>query len=115
MKPDKSVIIPDSSLSATITLNYPVKFADGLRSELTMRRPNLGDLLDYEPRVNSDIESEATLLGVLCGLKLQEIRMVDSVDYARLQDQYMRFRAVPEQKASAESGGGAVSADEVGA
>ena len=60
-----------------------------------MRRPNMGDLLDHEPKAPDDVASELELIGILCGLKPSEMRLLDATDYARLQDQYVRFRAVP--------------------
>ena len=41
------------------------------------------------------VASELELIGILCGLKPSEMRLLDATDYARLQDQYVRFRAVP--------------------
>ncbi len=86
---------PDSSRSAVITLGYPVQLADRRLEEVTMRRPNMGDLLDHEPKAPDDVASELELIGILCGLKPSEMRLLDATDYARLQDQYVRFRAVP--------------------
>ncbi|WP_300908881.1 phage tail assembly protein [uncultured Desulfovibrio sp.] len=86
---------PDSSRSAVVILNYPVQLADRQLAEVTMRRPNMGDLLDHEPKAPDDVASELELIGILCGLKPSEMRLLDATDYARLQDQYVRFRAVP--------------------
>lgn len=86
---------PDTRKSATITLGYPVQLADRELAEVTMRRPNMGDLLDNEPTSPADVAAELELIGKLCGLKKEEMRKIDSVDYARLQDQYVRFRTVP--------------------
>lgn len=86
---------PDSSRSAVVALNYPVQLADRQLTEVTMRRPNMGDLLDHEPKAPDDVASELELIGILCGLKPSEMRLLDATDYARLQDQYVRFRAVP--------------------
>lgn len=86
---------PDASRSAVVPLNYPVQLADRRLDEVTMRRPNMGDLLDHEPKTPDDVASELALIGILCGLKPSEMRLLDATDYARLQDQYVRFRAVP--------------------
>ncbi len=86
---------PDASRSAVVPLNYPVQLADRRLDEVTMRRPNMGDLLDHEPKAPDDVASELELIGILCGLKPSEMRLLDATDYARLQDQYVRFRAVP--------------------
>lgn len=97
MKPDFKPlnVEPDSSRSAVVALNYPVQLADRQLTEVTMRRPNMGDLLDHEPKAPDDVASELKLIGILCGLKPSEMRLLDATDYARLQDQYVRFRAVP--------------------
>ncbi len=97
MKPDFKPlnVEPDSSRSAVVALNYPVQLADRQLTEVTMRRPNMGDLLDHEPKAPDDVASELELIGILCGLKPSEMRLLDATDYARLQDQYVRFRAVP--------------------
>lgn len=86
---------PDSARSAVVPLKYPVQLADRQLTEVTMRRPNMGDLLDHEPKTPEDVASELELIGILCGLKPTEMRLLDATDYARLQDQYVRFRAVP--------------------
>lgn len=86
---------PDSARSAVVPLNYPVQLADRQLTEVTMRRPNMGDLLDHEPKAPDDVASELELIGILCGLIPSEMRLLDATDYARLQDQYVRFRAVP--------------------
>lgn len=108
-------IIPDTATSACIKLRFPVQLADRKLKDVTMRRPTMGDLLDYEPRTDKDLDGEVTLIGVLCGLKLEEMRKVDPTDYARLQDQYVRFRAVPEQEADTQPGGGPDAPDALGA
>lgn len=94
----KKTIQPDTAKNAVITLNYPVQLADKALEQVTMRRPTMGDLLDHEPKGSDDVIIELTLIGLLCELKQEEMRRLDSTDYARLQDQYVRFRAVPEQK-----------------
>jgi len=106
-------IIPDPSVSATIRLNYPLNLADRTAREVTMRRPSLGDLLDYEPKRTDDVEGEAVLIGILCGLRIEELRGLDSTDYERLQMQYLRFRAVPEQEADKSADNGALPANPV--
>ena len=92
----KSVNVkPDSARSATVALNYHLQLADRQLAEVTMRRPTMGDLLDHEPKGPDDVEAEVELIGILCGLKREEMRLLDPTDYARLQDQYVRFLAVP--------------------
>lgn len=87
---------PDTRKEAVIELGYPVTLADRELTRVTMRRPTLGDLLDHEPKTAEDVKEEVQLIGILCGLKQEEMRLLDSTDYRRLQQQYVRFRAVPE-------------------
>ncbi len=88
-------ITPDDRKSATVQLAYPVTLADRELASVTMRRPTMGDLLDHEPQKPEDVKGEVRLIGILCGLKEEEIRLLDATDYARLQKQYVQFRAVP--------------------
>lgn len=86
---------PDDRKEAVVVLAYPVTLADRELKDVTMRRPTLGDLLDHEPKTEDDVKEEVQLIGILCGLKPEEMRLLDSTDYRRLQQQYVRFRAVP--------------------
>ena len=88
-------IVPDASRNATLALGFPIQLADRVLGEVTMRRPTMGDLLDHEPKSPDDVASELHMLGTLCNLKKEEMRQLDATDYTRLQDQYLRFRAVP--------------------
>lgn len=99
MKPSFNLldnITPDDRKEAVIELAYPVTLADRELTRVTMRRPTMGDIIDYEPVKLEDVKGEVVLLGVLCGLKEQEMRLLDATDYARLQKQYVQFRAVSE-------------------
>lgn len=77
--------------TATITLEYPVQLADKVLEEITMRRPSMGDLLDF-PLERGTLEAEMQLVGHLCGLKLEDLRLVDGEDYGKLQLQLITFR-----------------------
>ena len=89
-------VTPDDRKEAVIKLAYPVTLADRQLDSVTMRRPTLGDILDHEPKRVEDVKEEVILIGLLCGLKEPEMRLLDTTDYARLQKQYVRFRAIPE-------------------
>lgn len=89
-------VTPDDRKEAVIKLAYPVTLADRQLDSVTMRRPTMGDIIDYEPVKLEDMKGEVALIGVLCGLKEQEMRLLDATDYARLQKQYVQFRAVSE-------------------
>lgn len=77
--------------TATITLEYPVQLADKVLEAVTMRRPSMGDLLDF-PLEKGTLEAEMQLVGHLCGLKLEDLRLVDGEDYGKLQLQLITFR-----------------------
>ena len=78
-----------------IDLTYPVQLADKKLESITIRRPNLGNMLDYpmlgENRL-SDFKNEAQLITKLCSLKEEDMHAVDYYDYERIQDEFVRFR-----------------------
>ncbi len=57
-----------------------------------MRRPTLGDLMDCPINGESDISGEAPLLARLCGLNIEDMRMLDASDYTKLQRQFLSDR-----------------------
>lgn len=77
--------------TATIKLEYPVQLADKMLEEVIMRRPSVGDLLDF-PLEKGTFEAELQFVGHLCGLKLEDFRLMDGEDYAKLQLQLITFR-----------------------
>jgi len=79
----------------TITLHFPVRLADRNLTEVTMRRPTMGDLRRNPVNGPQDLAGEMKLLGVLCGLRLEEIEQMDMADYARLTAAFERFRTAP--------------------
>lgn len=85
-----------SELSATIKLEFPIGLADRTLEEVTMRRPAMSDLRKHPVKGPGDIEGEMKQIGALCGLRLEEIDLMDAADYGRLQDAYVRFRTPAE-------------------
>ena len=79
-------------MKETITLKYPLTLADGVLSSLSLRRPDLGDLLDCPVKDGSDIKGEAVLLARLCGMNMEDFRKLDLEDYLQVQKSYLRFR-----------------------
>lgn len=84
--------------TVVISLEYPVQLADRLLTEVEMRRPNLGDLLDNPIRDLNDMNGEMRLYARLCDLVPEEIRELDMADYVKLQKQYLLFRGDAKQE-----------------
>lgn len=82
--------------TATIKLEFPIQLADRTLEEVTLRRPTMLDLRKHPVSGPGDIEGEMKQIGALCGLRLEEMDMMDSADYGRLQDAYIRFRTTTE-------------------
>ena len=82
--------------SETIKLEFPIQLADRLLEEVTMRRPAMVDLRKNPVKGPGDIEGEMKQMGALCGLRLEEMDLMDAADYGRLQDVYVRFRTPAE-------------------
>lgn len=81
--------------SAKIELNFPLELADRTLTELIMRRPTAGEEIDNAPtssNIRKQMEEEAKYFAILCGIKLDEIRGLDTSDYDKLQQQYLAFR-----------------------
>lgn len=80
--------------TASITLEYPVQLADKKLETVTMRRPTVGDMLDFPLTAASGLSEEAALIGHLCDLHSDDIRALDAGDYTVLQNQLLRFRGL---------------------
>lgn len=80
--------------SALVKLEYPVQLADKRLSEVVVRRPTLGDLMDFPVDAATGLKEEVALLAHLCGLNVEDMRALDSGDYGRVQEQVLRFRGL---------------------
>lgn len=56
--------------TAKIALRYPAQLSDRTLSSITMRRPTVGDMLDY-PIKNGGLDEEAALVAALTGCALK--------------------------------------------
>lgn len=83
---------------AVIKLDYPVQLADKLLTEVIMRRPTVGDLLDHPVRKDSSLADEARMLCSLTGLVEEDMRLIDAADYDKLQDQLALFRGLSREE-----------------
>ena len=66
--------------TAKIALRYPAQLSDRTLSSITMRRPTVGDMLDY-PIKNGGLDEEAALVATLTGLRPEDLRELDMEDY----------------------------------
>ena len=57
--------------TAKITLRFPAQLSDRTLSSITMRRPTVGDMLDY-PIKNGGLDEEAALVAALTGLRPED-------------------------------------------
>lgn len=83
---------------AVIKLDFPVQLADRLLSEVIMRRPNVGDLLDHPARKGGGLADEVRLVCALTGLVEEDLRGIDASDYDKLQDQLALFRGLSREE-----------------
>jgi hypothetical protein len=81
--------------SALVKLDYPVQLPDRRLAEVVVRRPTLGDLMDFPVDAASGLKEEVALLAHLCGLNVEDMRALDSEDYGKVQEQVLRFRGLP--------------------
>lgn len=88
----------EKAKTAAVKLDYPVQLADRLLTEIIIRRPSMGDLLDYPVGPETGLLEELALMAHLCGLHVDELRALDAEDYAALQEQLLRFRGLSDKK-----------------
>ena len=68
--------------TAKIALRYPAQLSDRTLSSITMRRPTVGDMLDY-PIKNGGLDEEAALVAAPDGTLEKGLRML-AVSLSRL-------------------------------
>ena len=78
--------------SVVVSLDYPMQLADKRLDSITFRRPTMGDLLDNPVRDGMDFVGEMRLFATLSDLHEEDLRLMDSEDYLKLQLQYESFR-----------------------
>ncbi len=90
--------------TVTLKLDYPVQLADRELAEVTMHRPCMGEIIDNPVRDAQDMSGELALYAKLCNLPEDDLRQLDSEDYARLQRQYLTFRGIAPGRRDTASG-----------
>lgn len=83
----------DTRKQVEIALDFPVQLADRLLDRVVMRRPAIGDLIDYPIYDVKDMKGELRLYAELCDLNPEELRLVDAADYDKIQKQFISFRS----------------------
>lgn len=81
----------------TIELDYPVKIDGTEVKALQMRRVKVCDQLNVDDANKSVAEKEVELLANLCETSPDDIKQLDIMDYAKLQEQLVNFTK-PEPK-----------------
>jgi hypothetical protein len=74
-----------------IKLIEPIKIDGASISELTLRRPKVGDRLAVERIGNSDAEKEVALIANLADIPKDAVEELDLADYAKIQEALQGF------------------------
>ena len=76
-----------------LKLSHPVVLADSKKLDhLEVRRPTVGDVLDLPPDGGDVMLRSARLAARLCGLNIEDLRLLDLQDFDALDDMFARFR-----------------------
>lgn len=74
-----------NNATVTIKLDHPIT-ANGIQiSEITLRRPTVGDAINAKKNKVSDEESEMKLLANLAGIAPDEFVKIDMADFGEIQ------------------------------
>lgn len=79
------------SKTNTIKLNYPIKHDNLPLSDITLRRPTVGDNLAAQKSAESDAEREIRLIANLSELPPDAIMKLDMQDYRKVQKELTGF------------------------
>ena len=69
----------------TIKLNYPIDFEGGKLSEITLRRPKVGDINRATSKAKGDIATAIELAAILSDLPPSAIEELDAADFKRVE------------------------------
>ena len=75
----------------TITLDYPIDFEGSKLSEITLRRPKVGDISRASSKAKGEIPTAIELTAILSGLPPAAIEDLDAADFAKLQETVAGF------------------------
>lgn len=83
-----------------IALEYPVAASGVTVDRLTMRRPQVRDLLIARKAGSDEVAQEIRLFANLCEVEPNAIESLDLSDYGKLQTAYEGFRKASPEKPS---------------
>jgi uncharacterized protein (DUF934 family) len=81
----------DLSTSAVIALNFPITIDGQTISELTMRRPKVGDNLRAKRAKGDEADKAIALMTLLVDLAPEQFSELDETDFDQVQEQYLAF------------------------
>lgn len=82
----------DNRKEVEIRLDYPVQLADRLLDAVVIRRPVMRDMVNHQIGADMTMRDSVNLLADLCGLLPEDLEMMDTCDFEKLQNQLLRFR-----------------------
>ncbi len=77
--------------NVAVALTAPISVDGAMRSELTVRRPKVRDMLAMENMTKNDAEKEIHLFANLCEVSPESLYELDMADYGKLQKVYQDF------------------------
>lgn len=86
----------------TIELSYPITIDATEVKVLQIRRPKVADVMLLQKSQGEDAEKEVKLFANLCEISPEDVKELDMMDYAKLQEQYGNFIAPSPPKETSE-------------
>lgn len=84
----------DNRKEVEIALDFPVQLADRKLEKVTIRRPLMRDMLKHQIGLDMTMQDSVNLIADLCGLVPDDVEVMDTCDFEKLQSQLLRFRGV---------------------
>ena len=78
--------------SIKVKLRDPLELPDGVVKEVEMRRPTVGDLMDYPLDAEASPQTVVPYLAHLCGMNIEDFRQISQRDYVTLVTEVARFQ-----------------------
>lgn len=84
----------DNRKEVEIALDFPVQLADRKLEKVTIRRPLMRDMLKHQIGLDMTMQDSVNLIADLCGLVPDDVEVMDTCDFEKLQSQLLRFRGI---------------------